>query len=359
MARILDRVMVERWLRDEVVQKVPQGGPGDIRLGSQCIVNPGEVALFVRGGESLGTLNQGRHTLTTENLPLLDRLVKGVFSGKNVFTADAFFVKTTDITMKWGTANPIVIEHIGRGPGASAIVGNGTYVMKVTDPWRFLTAMDAFRDSVRAPQLKNRLDPMLGVMMQDKLSELAEAKSLGPAQLQSFSKDLNDLLVGLLQAEFDAIGLSLVDFNIRIALHPNSLEVVTKMGYGTSYTQMQQADALRAAAESGGGDGLAGLGIGAMGMSAMQQQQQLAQQQQQMLQQQQAAAAASSGSTASAAGSGGGSMPEVMTPAQAAEIVQVTEADIVAAIEAGDLKARKIGSAYRISKANMEAFLNG
>ncbi len=364
MARILDRVMVERWLRDEVVQKVPQGGPGDIRLGSQCIVNPGEVALFVRGGESLGTLNQGRHTLTTENLPLLDRLVKGVFSGKNVFTADVFFVKTTDITMKWGTANPIVIEHAGRGPGASAMVGNGTYVMKVTDPWRFLTAMDAFRDSVRSPQLKDRLDPMLGVMMQDKLSELAEAKSLGPAQLQSFSKDLNDLLVGMLQAEFDAIGLSLVDFNIRIALHPNSLEVVTKMGYGTSYTQMQQADALRAAGESGGGDGLAGLGIGAMGMGALQNQQMMQQQQQQMLNQQaaQMAAANAGAQTESAAadsGSGSGEMPAVMTPAQAAEIVQVAEADIMAVIESGELKARKIGSAYRISKANLEAFLSG
>ena len=48
-----------------------------------------------------------------------------------------------------------------------------------------------------------------------------------------------------------------------------------------------------------------------------------------------------------------------MTPAQAAAIVQVGEGDIVAAIEAGDLKARKIGSAYRISKANLEAFLSG
>ncbi|MEM8857934.1 MAG: SPFH domain-containing protein [Chloroflexota bacterium] len=367
MARILDRVMVERWLRDEVVQKVPQGGPGDIRLGSQCIVNPGEVALFVRGGESLGTLNQGRHTLTTENLPLLDRLVKGVFSGKNVFTADVFFVKTTDITMKWGTANPIVVEHMGRGPGASAMVGNGTYVMKVTDPWRFLTAMDAFRDSVRSPQLKDRLDPMLGVMMQDKLSELAEAKNLGPAQLQSFSKDLNDLLVGMLQSEFDAIGLSLVDFNIRIALHPNSLEVVTKMGYGTSYTQMQQADALRAAAENpGGSDGLAGLGIGAMGMGALQQQQAMQQQQQQMMNQQMqnmgaaGMAAGATGAGSAAADSGGGAeMPAVMTPAQAAEVVQVSEADIIAVIESGELKARKIGSAYRISKANLEAFLSG
>ncbi|MEM7803223.1 MAG: SPFH domain-containing protein [Chloroflexota bacterium] len=370
MARILDRVMVESWLRDEIVHKVPQGEPGDIRLGSQCIVNPGEVAVFVRGGESLGTLTSGRHTLTTENLPLLDRVVKGIFGGKNIFTADVYFLKTTDVTMKWGTVNPIIVEHIGRGPGASAMVGNGTYVMKVKDPWRFLTAMDAFRDSVRTPQLKERLDPLLGVMMQDKLSELAEAKSLGPAQLQSFSKDLNDLLVGLLQAEFDAIGATLVDFNIRIALHPNSLEVVTKMGYGTSYTQMQQADALRAAADNpSGGDNLAGMGIGMMGMGAMQQQQilnqQMLQNQQGMNQQAAAAGAtgAAAGETPAAAGAestgGSGEMPAVMTPAQAAAVVQVTEADIVAAIEAGDLKARKIGSAYRISKANLEGFLNG
>jgi excisionase family DNA binding protein len=52
-------------------------------------------------------------------------------------------------------------------------------------------------------------------------------------------------------------------------------------------------------------------------------------------------------------------MPAVMTPAQAAAFVQVAEADIVAAIQAGDLKARKIGSAYRISKANLEEFLSG
>ncbi len=361
MARIMDRVMVERWLSDEIVQKVPQGGPGDIRLGSQCIVNPGEMAVFVRSGESLGTFNSGTHTLTTANLPWLDSLVKGVFGGKNIFTADVFFVKTTDITMKWGTANPIIVEHPNRSPGASAMVGNGTYVLKVKDPWRFLTAMDAFRDSVRTPQLKERLDPMLGVMMQDKMSELALAKQLGPAQLQSLSKDLNDLLIGLLKAEFDAIGMALVDFNIRIALHPNSLEVVTKMGYGTSYVQMQQADAIRAAGDQpGGGEGLAGIGMGMMGMGAMQQQQMLQQQQmmqQQQMQQQQAQQPAQQSGASS--GSSGSEMPDVMTPEQAATILQVTVDDVIAAIEAGDLKARKIGPAYRISKANMEAFLSG
>lgn len=349
---VLDRVAVDSWLRDEIVQKFPRGGLGDIKLGSPCIVNPGETAVFVRGGEALGTFTPGRHVLTTENIPFLTDLVeRGLFGGKNVFTADVYFVKTTDVTMKWGTVNPIIIEHPQRSPGASAIVGNGTYVIKVKDPWRFLNAMDAFRDSVRQPQLKNRLDPMLGVMMQDKLSELAIGKGLGPAQIQSFAKDVNDVLVGLLQSEFDALGMTLIDFNIRMALHPKSLEVVTNMGYGTSYTQKQQADAFVAAANNPSGGGMADMGFGAMGMAAMQNLQQQQQQQQAAPQQQQAPPQQASG--------GGGEMPAVMTPAQAAEFLQVAAEDVVAAIEAGDLKARKIGRAYRISRANLEAFLGG
>lgn len=344
---VFDRVAIDSWLRDEIVRKFPPGGLGDIKLGSPCIVNPGETAVFVRGGEALGTFEPGRHVLTTENIPfLVDFLERGLFGGKNVFTADVYFVKTTDMTLKWGTTSPIIIEHMNRPPGASAIVGNGTYVLKVTDPWRFLNAMDAFRESVRLPQLKDRLDPMLGVMMQDKLSELATAKNLGPAQLQNFSQDINDLLVGLLQSEFDGVGMVLVDFNIRMGLHPKSLEVVTNMGYGTSYTQKQQADAMRAAAENPAGGSMTDIGLGAMGMAALQKQQQQ-QPQQQQPQQQQAAPDQPAG------------MPDVMTPSQVAQILQVAEEDVVAAIEAGDLKARKIGRAYRISKANLEAFLSG
>lgn len=354
MPKILDRVAIDAWLRDEVVRKFPPGGLGDIKLGSPCIVNPGETAVFVRGGENMGTLEPGTHILTTANIPFLadwaERILTG---GKNIFTADVYYVKTTDINMKWGTQQPIIIEHMHRPPGASAIVGNGTYVVRIKDPFRFLMAMDAFRDSVRQLQVKERLDPKLAIMMQDKMSELAEAKQLGPAQLQSFSQDLNDLLTGLLQSEFDALGMVLIDFNIRMGIHPNSLDVVTNMGYGTSYVQRQQADAFVDAANnpSGGGGAMADMGLGAMGMAAMQNMQNMQQQQpqQQQAPQQQAPQQQS----------GGGGMPDVMTPQQAATILQVSPEDVVAAIEAGDLKARKIGSAYRISKANMEEFLSG
>ena len=52
-------------------------------------------------------------------------------------------------------------------------------------------------------------------------------------------------------------------------------------------------------------------------------------------------------------------MPDVMTPAEAAEFLKVSAEDVVAAIEAGDLQARKIGTAYRISKEAPQEFLKG
>jgi len=51
------------------------------------------------------------------------------------------------------------------------------------------------------------------------------------------------------------------------------------------------------------------------------------------------------------------SIPSVMTPVEAANILRVAEADVLAAITSGDLKAKKIGESYRISKEALEAFL--
>ena len=60
---------------------------------------------------------------------------------------------------------------------------------------------------------------------------------------------------------------------------------------------------------------------------------------------------------APAAASNGGL--EVLTPEQAAQALGVSVEDVMASITAGDLKARKIGSAYRIAKTALEEFLKG
>ena len=50
-------------------------------------------------------------------------------------------------------------------------------------------------------------------------------------------------------------------------------------------------------------------------------------------------------------------MPELLTPAQAAEAMGVTEADVMQSLESGDLKGKKIGSAYRVTREALNDFL--
>jgi len=51
--------------------------------------------------------------------------------------------------------------------------------------------------------------------------------------------------------------------------------------------------------------------------------------------------------------------PDVMNPAQAAAYLQVSEADIMQMIQSGQIKAKQIGSQFRISKTALDQFLAG
>ncbi|HEX9116083.1 MAG TPA: helix-turn-helix domain-containing protein, partial [Anaerolineae bacterium] len=52
-----------------------------------------------------------------------------------------------------------------------------------------------------------------------------------------------------------------------------------------------------------------------------------------------------------------GGMPDVMSPAEAAAVLKVSEEDVMAAINDKSLKAKKLGNAWRISKEALEEFL--
>jgi excisionase family DNA binding protein len=48
---------------------------------------------------------------------------------------------------------------------------------------------------------------------------------------------------------------------------------------------------------------------------------------------------------------------DILTPAQVAQTLGVSEQDVIASIDAGDLKGKKIGTQYRITKAALDEFL--
>jgi excisionase family DNA binding protein len=50
--------------------------------------------------------------------------------------------------------------------------------------------------------------------------------------------------------------------------------------------------------------------------------------------------------------------PELLGPADAAKMLGVSEADVMAVLESGELKGKKIGSSWRISRAALNAYLS-
>ena len=71
MARIFDVIEYPDVMRNELVHRFPEDGPGNFRIGSQVIVREGQVAVFFRDGRALDSFAPGRHTITTANVPLL------------------------------------------------------------------------------------------------------------------------------------------------------------------------------------------------------------------------------------------------------------------------------------------------
>ncbi|MFZ5882542.1 MAG: SPFH domain-containing protein [Chloroflexota bacterium] len=347
MARVFDVIEYPSEMKDEIVHRFPEQGIGDFRIGSQLIVREAQAAVFFRDGQALDVFRAGRHTLTTANIPLLINWLGKLFNERTPFPAEVYFVSMKEFANeKWGTPQPIIVRNPGMGLGVALLQGFGTYSFQVKDPQQFVTQVVGTQGAYRTADIEERLKTMLLSTLQDVLGETTSAKSV--VELIGLTEEVGAAVRAKAQDDFQALGLELKSFYIG-NLKPSSKSAQELRDMGmldmATYTQLQAADAMRDAAQNpSGGAGLtAGIGAG-MGIGNLMQQ-------------------ATSGAMQQGQQSGGGGaaagIPEVMTPSEAAAILKVSEEDVKAAIEAGDLKAKKLGNAYRISKAALEEFLKG
>jgi excisionase family DNA binding protein len=355
MARIFDIIEYPNEMRNEIVHRFPETGSGDFRIGSQVIVREAQAAVFFRDGNALDTFSAGRHTITTLNVPLLiEKVGKTLFNDRTPFTAEVYYVSLREFAdQKWGTPQPIIVRNPGMGLGVALLQGFGTYSFQVSNPQQFVTQIVGTQGVYRTDDIEARLRAMLLSKLQDLLGETAAKQSV--PELIGLTEELGAGVRAKTTDDFAALGMTLKSFYIE-NLKPSSKSAEELRAMGmldmATYTQLQAADAMRDAAQNpSGGAGLtagigAGVGIGQVigsslsGMTGT-------------------TPPAGQSQAGTASGAVSASVPAVMTPAEAAAILKVSEEDIVAAITAGDLKARKLGSAYRISKEALEEFLKG
>jgi|SoiMethySBSTD1v2_1073268.scaffolds.fasta_scaffold28863_5 excisionase family DNA binding protein len=311
-----------------------------IKRGAQLIVRESQTAQFVYLGEFGDTFGPGKHTLTTENIPVLTRLKSWPFGFESPFKADVYFVVTRLFTgNKWGTSNPVMLRD--NDFGAVRVRAFGTYDFRVVDVKTFLREVAGSDHNFHIDEFSDTMRSRIVSIFTD---SIASAK-VPVLDVASRYTELGEALLPLINpAVKTKYGLEITSFIVENVSVPPEVEAaldkrasMAAIGNLNEFVKYQMGKGFESGA---GGTGPAGAAAElAVGFGLAQQ----------MMKD----------------GFAGGSatptvapvLPELMSPAEAAQALGVPEADVVAVLESGDLKGKKIGATWRIPRAALTSYM--
>ncbi|MGI8782632.1 MAG: SPFH domain-containing protein [Acidobacteriota bacterium] len=313
----------------------------EIKRGAQLIVRESQTAQFVYLGEFGDTFGPGKHTLTTDNIPVLTTLKSWKYGFETPFKADVYFLNTRLFTgNKWGTSNPVMMRDADFG--IVRVRAFGTYDFRIINPRLFLKEVAGSDHNFRVDELADTMRSRIVSIFSDALAT-AKIPVLDVAtRYQEVGEALLPLINPVMQAKYGIETTSYIVENVSVP--PEVEQAIDKrssiaaVGNLNDYVKFQMAQGM----EKGGSVGSMATEM-AVGLAMAQQ----------MMQQQGGIAGASAPAGAPAAAA----LPELLSPADVARILGVSESDVLTSLESGDLKSKKIGASYRVTRTALDEFL--
>src|SRR6186713_2735197 len=328
-----------------------------IKNGAQLIVRESQRAQFVYLGEFGDTFAPGKHSLTTDNIPVLTKLKSWPFGFNSPFKCDIYFLNTRLFTgNKWGTSNPVMLRD--NDFGIVRVRAFGTYDFKVVEPRVFLKEVAGSDHNFHLDEFSETMRSRIVSIFTD---AIASAK-IPVLDVASRYTELGEALLPLINPVVKAkYGIEIGSFIVENVSVPPEVEAaidkrssMAAIGNLNEFVKYQMGKGF----ESGGGTGAAGTAAElAVGFGLAQQ----------MMKDGFAGHAAPTVAvppipgplpTAAAAAAAGSVMPELLSPAEAAQALGVSEADVMTVLESGELKGKKIGTSWRVSRAALTSYMS-
>ena len=333
----------------------------EIKNNAQLIVRESQIAQFVYLGKYADAMGPGKHTLTTENIPVLSTILGWKYGFETPFKADVYYITTRVFAgNKWGTSNPIMMRD--KDFGVVRMRAFGQYDFKIVNPPLFLKEVAGTDDHFRLDEFADVMRSKIVTVF----TEAIAAAKIPALDVASRYTEIGEALLPAINPQTTAkYGIEITSFNIEnVSLPPEVEQAIDKRGAMTTIGDM--GDYIKYNMANAVAEGKAGtMGFGAEFAVAMGVGQQMVNQPGGTVgvnpnapkgmvpgaMSAPVAAAAAAATTAPAM--------ELMNPAQVAQLLGVTEADVMAELDSGNLKGRKIGAQWRVTKDAVDTFLKG
>lgn len=251
----------------------------ELSTQTQLIVNDSQSAVIFKDGRACDVFGSGRYTLTTNNIPLLNALVKLPFGNESPFKAEVWFVNQAHtLDIKWGTASPVQIQDPKYGIMVP-VSSYGQFGITVNDPKQFLIKLVGTLPSFGRTDVNNYFRGVYTTHVKDEISKYLFNNKLSVLELGASLSELSDFMKERMYETFNEYGLELLNFYVEDISLPKDDESVIRLKdalsrkaemdiVGYDYDKERSYDALVGLSQNEGSAGAmvgtgVGLGVGA------------------------------------------------------------------------------------------------
>lgn len=192
----------------------------DFNTQTQLIVHESQQAVFYMNGQLLDVFEAGRHTLESQNIPLIRKFFNKPFGKQTPFHCEVYFInKTEQMAVKWGTDSKV--EYVEPTYNFPIQIGaSGEMTLRVKDGKKLLVKVVGTENDLTQAGLTQKFRAFLMTRFKTYLSTYIRENKINIFQidekLMTLSYDMQNLLV----PDFDEYGLSLIHFFITTIVKP-------------------------------------------------------------------------------------------------------------------------------------------